>query len=123
MAPIRGRARTRLFIERDSLLQISGPPVGLGQLKVELRARGRATRDGRFEFTESSIEIRVVFHLREREIEFILRIPLNPGRIEERYSAAIRRRIAVVLFDQRPGRIDCWARLYEVIRNRSVNCI
>src|SRR6266508_3423223 len=121
MPPISGLARAALFVEGDGLLQISLLPVGFGQFKVELRARGSMTRDGHFEFAESLIEIRIVLHLREREIKFILRSLLEPCRIVERDSAAIGRRIAVVLFDERPGRVGRWARLYEVIRDRGVN--
>src|SRR5262245_22378162 len=121
MPPIGGPARAGLFVERDGLLQISVPPVCFGQFKVELRARGGMARDGRFEFAEPLIEIRVMLHLRERKIEFALRSFLEPDRIVERHSAAIGRRIAVVLFDEGAARVDCRTRLYEVICYRGVN--
>src|SRR5262245_61527745 len=62
-----------------------------------------------------------MLHLRDRQIEFLLRGLLNFRRIVKRYSAAIRRRIAVVHFDRRRYRIGGRTCLNEVIRDGSVN--
>src|SRR5262245_41939020 len=64
-----------------------------------------------------------MLHLRDGQIEFLLRGLLNRGRVVKRYFAAIGRRIAVVLFDRRPRWIGGRTCLYEVIRDGGVNCV
>src|SRR5262245_63910712 len=64
-----------------------------------------------------------MLHLRERQIEFVLSSLFEPGGIVKRHFAAIRRRIAVVLFDQRRSRFGGRTCLYEMIRDGGVNCV
>src|SRR5215475_1440415 len=62
-----------------------------------------------------------MLHLRDRQVEFILRSLLKPGWIVKRYCAPVGRRIAVVLLDDRRRRSGRRSSLDEVIRDRSVN--
>src|SRR5262249_17987297 len=133
MSPIGRRTRARLFIEDNGLLQVSGPLVSFSQFKVELRARRRVTRDGRFKGAESLIEVRVALYLRDRQIEFVLRGFLKLGGIVKRYRSAIGRSIAIMFLNKLsspsspyvpsvPSRwINRWTFLYEVIRDQSMN--